>query len=122
MTDRKHALKFTDPSLAKPSFADECDINNIVERFTRTGVLPEQRGNPQYGDAPDQTMYEAACIQAEVRSQEALRAAQAAPEPEEGVTPSENEKTPPAASQAVSEDSPAPQDAPQDAAKDESSG
>ena len=42
-------LKCEDPSRTIQSFAQESDINWIVENFTRNGVLPEQR-QPQFGD------------------------------------------------------------------------
>ncbi|AXH75890.1 MAG: internal scaffolding protein [Microviridae sp.] len=38
------------PSLAKQSFADECDINTIVRNFGLTGQLPDNVTAPQYGD------------------------------------------------------------------------
>lgn len=38
------------PSLAKQSFADECDINTIVRNFGLTGQLPDPVRPPQYGD------------------------------------------------------------------------
>lgn len=38
------------PSLAKQSFADECDINTIVRNFGLTGELPSDVRAPQYGD------------------------------------------------------------------------
>lgn len=44
-------------SKAKNSFKLECDINNIMARYNRTGQLPEMiKTDPQYGDyseAPD---------------------------------------------------------------------
>jgi phage internal scaffolding protein len=43
-------LKCEDPSLAKQSFAEECDINFIVDRMSR-GVEPVlAAGSPRYGD------------------------------------------------------------------------
>lgn len=42
------------PSLAHQSFRDECDINNIMKKFERTGLLDhvnEHEGN--YGDFTD---------------------------------------------------------------------
>ena len=36
----------------KQSFADECDINNIVSRYAETGYLPPTRGEPQFGECP----------------------------------------------------------------------
>ena len=38
------------PSLTKQSFAEECDINTIVERFGLTGELPTDVRMPQYAD------------------------------------------------------------------------
>lgn len=44
------ALRCDDPSLAQQHYKDECDINTIVERFTRTGVLPQAGSEPFFGD------------------------------------------------------------------------
>lgn len=43
-------LKCLDPSLTQQHFADECDINTIVNRFMKTGVLPDSVVMPSYGD------------------------------------------------------------------------
>ena len=43
-------LACEDVSLARQSFAEECDINTIVKRFGVTGVLPNAVVAPQYGD------------------------------------------------------------------------
>lgn len=41
-------------SETKQSFKDECDINNIVNKFQTTGILPSNTlSDPQYGMAPD---------------------------------------------------------------------
>lgn len=46
----KRAIE-TGESLTKQSFKDECDINYIMERFQRTGILPDQNPRqPVYGD------------------------------------------------------------------------
>lgn len=37
-------------SLTQQNFADEVDINNIIERWTRTGVPPTNPSIPRYGD------------------------------------------------------------------------
>lgn len=42
-------LECLDPTLAQQNFKEECDINYIVDRFTRTGQLP-QGSTPQFGD------------------------------------------------------------------------
>lgn len=70
---RKHSISFADsPSLTKQSFKDECDVNKIVDRFTRTGQLDHLRpGNPEYGEAPHLDYHTAACIAAETASAEA---------------------------------------------------
>lgn len=39
-----------EPSLAKQSFAEECDINTIVKRFGLTGEYPQGLRAPTYGD------------------------------------------------------------------------
>ncbi len=39
------------PSLTQASFQDECDINNVMKRFEKTGVLThENQAKPQFGD------------------------------------------------------------------------
>lgn len=38
---------------AKQAFKDECDINNILQRYQKTGVLEHvARRKPQWGDVP----------------------------------------------------------------------
>lgn len=47
-------LECKDPSLTKQSFADESDINNIMKRFEKTGVLPDlQNITGIYADVSD---------------------------------------------------------------------
>lgn len=37
--------------MTKQSFSDECDINNILRRYEKTGQLPDRiKENPRYGD------------------------------------------------------------------------
>jgi len=43
-------LHCEDASLTQQHFADECDINNILERFNVTGLLPQNPLSPRYGD------------------------------------------------------------------------
>lgn len=41
-------------SLTEQSFKDQCDINNIVKQYERTGLMPHTRPNqPVYGDISD---------------------------------------------------------------------
>jgi len=51
---------FSKPSLAKQSFRDECDINNILRQFNVTGELPVGSVQPQYGDFSGITDYQSA--------------------------------------------------------------
>lgn len=37
-------------SRTQQSFADECDINNIMARYEQTGLLPENPFEPRFGD------------------------------------------------------------------------
>lgn len=52
--DIRHSsrLECLDDSRTKQSFKDECDINNIVSRYKKTGVLPDsaRAGMGRYGD------------------------------------------------------------------------
>jgi len=42
------------PSRTKQSFKDDSDINNITQRYERTGALPDLiQANPRYGDFSD---------------------------------------------------------------------
>lgn len=47
---RKVVLEFPNPSKTHQSFKDECDINRIVARYQKTGLLPQVNSQPQYGD------------------------------------------------------------------------
>lgn len=42
--------KFTQPSMTKQSFRDECDIRKIMARMTRGIPPPGQAGSPIYAD------------------------------------------------------------------------
>ena len=53
-------LKCEDPSLAKQSFAEECDINTIVKRFGIDYVPPEGVRAPMYGDFTEITDFRGA--------------------------------------------------------------
>ena len=65
-------LKCEDPSLAQQHFAEECDINYIVERFGVTGQLPENnRPMPTYGDFTGVSDYRQA-LEAVSQAQEAF--------------------------------------------------
>ncbi|AXH73079.1 MAG: internal scaffolding protein [Microviridae sp.] len=40
----------TEPSMTDTSHGNDTDVNKIVARFERTGVLPQPTEEPQYGD------------------------------------------------------------------------
>jgi len=46
----KSGLKCEDPSLTQQQFKEEADINTIVDRFVKSGVLPNAVNMPQYVD------------------------------------------------------------------------
>jgi len=95
---RPHAIKFTEPSLTRQSFKDECDVNLIVKRYTETGMINHiPRTQPQYGDAPEGDFLQAAIVNADIASQieagdldiDALGASE--PDPESNPGPDTNE-------------------------------
>lgn len=47
-------LRVTHPvvgeSLTHQSFADKCDVNNIIKTYEQTGILPPDMGNGYYDD------------------------------------------------------------------------
>lgn len=54
MKRKRVTLKFTQSSLTEQSHAATCNINNIVKKFTETGILPTNNyENGQYGFAPN---------------------------------------------------------------------
>lgn len=57
------------PSMTKQSFKDECDINVIMRRYERTGVLPTPVGvAPQYADCSAVDFQEAMLQVADAKS------------------------------------------------------
>ena len=47
---------FNEPSLTQQHFKDDCDVNKIIDRYTRTGVVPAElinRSSGVYGDFSD---------------------------------------------------------------------
>jgi len=54
-------LQCLSPSLAKQSEKDSCDINVILRRYEKTGILPDLiKQDPQYGDFADVPDFQAA--------------------------------------------------------------
>lgn len=52
----RYAIEFTEPSLTKQSMAAECDINVIMARYQRTGVVPQMIGG-RFEDVSHVTSY-----------------------------------------------------------------
>jgi phage internal scaffolding protein len=50
------------PSLTKSEYKDQCDINNVVQRALRTGVLPGTNLEPLYADFSEISDYATASI------------------------------------------------------------
>ena len=58
-TRRKYAKVFNQPSLTKQSFKDECDVNQVMKRFNKTGVLDHTNPRrPVYADVSNFTDYQ----------------------------------------------------------------
>lgn len=60
-TDSWPGLECSEPSLADQSQAKDCDVNVIVARFMKTGVLPGVNKQALYGDFSDVGSYQEAC-------------------------------------------------------------
>lgn len=59
----------TEPSMTKQSFKDECDINNIMARFERSGLLDFVNQNEaRYGDATSLDYQDAMLVVANANS------------------------------------------------------
>lgn len=55
---------FSKPSLTRQSFSDECDINNIMARFEKTGIIEHlNQHQGTYGDFTLITDYHSALLQ-----------------------------------------------------------
>lgn len=50
---------FEDESLAQQHFKDECDINNILAKYNRTGLLPQVSEQFEFGDFGESFDYQA---------------------------------------------------------------
>ena len=107
-------VAFSQPPKTRQSFKDECDVNRIVDNYARTGMVNHvPRVEPQYGDNPEQNLFEAACVQAAIRSSEeeavlnpspeALRAPESDEVAEPATTPEGEAPEPDTAPQAASE-------------------
>ena len=53
-------VTFEEPTMTQQHFQDDCDINRIIERFTKTGILPEIASNFEFADVSDVPSYQEA--------------------------------------------------------------
>lgn len=69
---RPHAIVFDQSlKLTRESFKDECDPNNIVAQYVKTGLVTSiPRVQPQYGDAPDGDFLTSAIVAADIKSRQ----------------------------------------------------
>jgi len=68
-TKRAHSISDWGEGMTKQSFKDECNINKIMEKFQRTGILNHYTANaPQYMDIEPLDYHQAMNIIAEANS------------------------------------------------------
>ena len=60
LASEESGLKCLDESLTQQQFKDEADINTIVDRFMKSGVLPTPANMPQYLDIEGNFDYQTA--------------------------------------------------------------
>lgn len=66
---RKVALSFVGEGRTKQSFKAECDINNIMKRYLKTGILDfVSKHAPRYGDCRVKDYQDSMLVVAEARS------------------------------------------------------
>ena len=66
---KRSRVKFAKKGRTKQSFAKECDINNIIAKYQRTGAIEHfSRHAPRYGDVSPQTFHQAMNIVTESTS------------------------------------------------------
>lgn len=59
LSERPHAIKFDEPSLTKQSFKESCDINNIMSRYIKTGIVDHvAKHAPRFGEMTGLTFTE----------------------------------------------------------------
>jgi len=57
---RKYGITFTDPTRAQQQFREECNINSIMKRYQKTGVIDHiNKYEGQYGEISPMSFHEA---------------------------------------------------------------
>lgn len=60
LSERPHAITFTEPTLTQQHQRDEVDVNNIMKRYVKSGVIDHVNKNePFYGEVPACQYHEA---------------------------------------------------------------
>lgn len=54
----KKPITFNAPSKTQQHFRDECDVNNIINRFMKTGMLPQIQADFDFADVSDHMSFE----------------------------------------------------------------
>lgn len=71
--EEHNGILFPSDSLAQQQFRDECDVNRIVDRYVKTGVLEHlSEVTPQYGDVTEVPIDLMAAYDAVGRAEEAF--------------------------------------------------
>lgn len=56
---RKHSIKFTQPSMTRQSEKELCNVNNIMAKYEKTGLIDHFRNRPgEYGDFTNVQTYQ----------------------------------------------------------------
>lgn len=66
---KRVGLECKDNSLTNQSFVEDADINNIMQKFLKTGELPKMELSPTFGDYNGMTPFEARTQLAEINAQ-----------------------------------------------------
>lgn len=55
---KKNAIYFDKPSLTKQNFKESCDVNYILKKYQKTGILPLADKVPMWGDFSNVKSYQ----------------------------------------------------------------
>jgi len=57
---RKYSIIFTEPTMAQQQFKEECNINSIMKRYQKTGIIDHyNKYEPHYGEISPMSFHEA---------------------------------------------------------------
>jgi phage internal scaffolding protein len=61
MMRKRVQVKFEEPTLTKQYFKDDCDVNQILKKWLKTGQPPEAKTSGRFGDFSCVDDYQVAC-------------------------------------------------------------